>query len=228
VVSPVLANVYLHYVLDEWTHDWRRRRARGDVIIVRYADDFVLGFQHRGDAERYRRDLTERLAGHGLELHPHKTRLIEFGRFAKANRRKRGEGKPETFDFLGFTHYCGQTRKGKFQLGRKPVAKRMSRKLKGIGETLRRRMHEDPKDVGNWLGQVLNGWLNYYAVPGSYRYLYRFRERLKWTWMRTLCRRSQKARADWKWLDRLCGELWPPLKIRHPWPDQRFAVRHTR
>ena len=228
VISPVLANVYLHYVLDAWVRQWRQEQARGEVIIVRYADDFVLGFQHRGDAVRLREALEARLADNGLALHPEKTRLIEFGRFAAASRAGRGEGKPKTFDFLGFTHYCGKTRQGRFQLGRKPIAKRMSRKLKGLKRLLLRNRHADPKDTARWLGQVLNGWLNYYAVPGSYRFLARFRERLKRIWARTLRRRSQKGRIDWKKLDALCKELWPAVRIRHPWPNQRFAVRYTR
>ena len=144
------------------------------MIIVRYADDFVLGFQYRSDAVRFQRDATARLAGYGLDLHPDKTRLIEFGRFAAANRKRRGQGKPETFDFLGFTHYCRRTRGGKFGLGRKPIAKRMSRKLRALKNALKRRMHEDERETGQWLGQVLNGWLNYYAVPTSYPHLRRF------------------------------------------------------
>ena len=223
-----LPTLYLHYVLDAWVRQWRQEQARGEVIIVRYADDFVLGFQHRGDAVRLREALEARLTDNGLALHPEKTRLIEFGRFAAASRAGRGEGKPKTFDFLGFTHYCGKTRQGRFQLGRKPIAKRMSRKLKGLKRLLLRNRHADPKDTARWLGQVLNGWLNYYAVPGSYRFLARFRERLKRIWARTLRRRSQKGRIDWKKLDALCKELWPAVRIRHPWPNQRFAVRYTR
>ena len=168
VVSPVLANVYLHYALDLWyAKKWRPQETEGDAIIVRYADDFVTGFQHRNDAERFLQDLRARLAGFGLELHPEKTRLLEFGRFAAESRRRNGQSKPETFDFLGFTHYCGSTRAGRFKLGRKPIAKRMRRKLQALKETLRKRMHADKYAVGRWLGQVLRGWLNYYAVPHS-------------------------------------------------------------
>ena len=168
VVSPVLANVYLHYALDLWyAKKWRPQETEGDAIIVRYADDFVTGFQHRNDAERFLQDLRARLAEFGLELHPEKTRLLEFGRFAAESRRRNGQSKPETFDFLGFTHYCGSTRAGRFKLGRKPIAKRMRRKLQALKETLRKRMHADKYAVGRWLGQVLRGWLNYYAVPHS-------------------------------------------------------------
>ena len=168
VVSPVLANVYLHDALDLWyAKKWRPQETEGDAIIVRYADDFVTGFQHRNDAARFLQDLRARLAGFGLELHPEKTRLLEFGRFAAESRRRNGQSKPETFDFLGFTHYCGSTRAGRFKLGRKPIAKRMRRKLQALKETLRKRMHADKYAVGRWLGQVLRGWLNYYAVPHS-------------------------------------------------------------
>ena len=168
VVSPILANVYLHYALDLWyAKKWRPQETEGDAIIVRYADDFVTGFQHRNDAERFLQDLRARLAGFGLELHPEKTRLLEFGRFAAESRRRNGQGKPETFEFLGFTHYCGSTRAGRCKLGRKPIAKRMRRKLQALKETLRKRMHADKYAVGRWLGQVLRGWLNYYAVPHS-------------------------------------------------------------
>ena len=180
IVSPLLANVYLHYVLDQWFHrKWRPRVPKGEAILVRYADDFVAGFQKRADAERFLRDLGERCAEFGLELHPEKTRLVEFGRFAAANRRRRGERKPETFDFLGFTHYCAKTRKGRFRLGRKPSAKRVQRTLKRVGERLRRRRHDDIWEVGKWLGRVLNGWRNYFAVPGSGRWLQGFRYRLR-------------------------------------------------
>jgi len=227
VLSPLLANVYLHHALDAWVHRvWRPQEARGDVIIVRYADDFVLGLQHRSDAVRFQRDATARLARYGLELHPDKTRLIEFGRFAAERRKRRGQGKPETFDFLGFTHYCRRTRSGAFGLGRKPIAKRMSRKLRALKKELKRRMHRDERENGQWLGQVLNGWLNYYAVPTSSPYLCRFRYCLEWLWMRALRRRSQKDSFEWERLRALCAQYWPRPRLRHPWPEQRFAVRH--
>lgn len=228
VISPVLANVYLHYVLDLWVQQWRTRHARGEVIIVRYADDFVLGFQHEDDARRFMDELKERMQGFELELHPEKTRLIEFGRRAETRRRARGLGRPETFDFLGFTHYCRKTRKGRFGLGRKPIAKRMTRTLQRLGDVLRKRRHDDVRITARWLGRVLTGWFNYYAVPTSYRYLRRFVERLKRIWLRTLRRRSQKDRFPWPRLAALCDRDWPRLRIVHPWPDQRFAVKHRR
>ena len=162
-------------MLDQWVvRTWRPTETRGEMIIVRYADDFVLGFQYRDDAERFLAALRARFAQFGLELHPDKTRLLEFGRYAAANRKKRGQGRPETFDFLGFTHYCRRTRKGGFGLGRKPIAKRVRRTLQAVGGKLRKRMHADKVATGKWLGQVLNGWLNYYAVPTSYRSLDQF------------------------------------------------------
>ncbi len=225
VISPSLANVYLHYVLDLWFHKkWRSREANGESIIVRYADDFVVGFQHKRDAERFLDAVKERFGRFDLELHPDKTRLIEFGRFAKENRQQSGQGKPETFDFLGFTHYCAKTRGGHFQLGRKPVAKRTTRTLKRIKEVLHRRMHDNIRDTAKWLGKVVDGWLNYYAVPASYRHLYRFLFRLKRVWLDIIRRRSQKDRFAWASIHRLIARYWPKLEIRHPWPDQRFAV----
>ena len=207
VISPILANIYLHYVLDLWFQKkWRSHEVKGDTIIVRYADDFVVGFQHKQDAERFLRDLKERLGRFELELHPDKTRLIEFGRFATENRQRRGLGKPETLDFLGFTHYCAKDRKGRFQLGRKPVSKRMARTLKRIKEELRRRMHDGVNQTARWLGQVLDGWLNYFAVPTSYRYLGRFVQRLKVLWLRTLRRRSQKDRYSGDRMERLTAK----------------------
>ena len=229
VISPVLANVVLHYVLDAWVHrTWRPREARGEMIIVRYADDFVLGFQYRSDAERFLREATARFAAYGLALHPDKTRLIEFGRFAAANRRERGQGRPETFDFLGFTQYCRTTKQGKFGLGRKPIAKRMNRKLKAIKQALHRRQHEDIVRTAQWLGQVLDGWLNYYAVPTSGPHLSRFRYYLQRLWMRSLRRRSQRDRFPWERLRALSERHWPRTRVRHPWPDQRLAVMHSR
>ena len=229
IVSPVLANVFLHYVLDLWFHKkWRPSVPTGEAIIVRYADDIVVGFQHKRDAEQYLRDVRERLTRFGLSLHPDKTRLVEFGRFAVMNRRGRGAGKPDTFDFLGLTHYCTTTRRGRFRLGRKPVAKRVNKTLARIEEVLRKRWHHDIWEVGVWLGRVYQGWLNYFAVPGSSRYISAFRRRLQRLWMRALRRRSQRAHFDWKRLERMTEILWPRASIRHPWPDQRFAVNHPR
>ena len=223
---PILANVYLHYVLDLWFQKkWRSREVNGDSIIVRYADDLVAGFQHKRDAERFLEAVKERFGSFDLELHPDKTRLIEFGRFAIDRRRRRGQGRPETFDFLGFTHYCANNRGGGFLLGRKPVAKRMARTLKRIKEALRRRMHSDVTDTAKWLGKVVDGWLNYYAVPTSSRYLNRFAVRLKRVWLSIMRRRSQKDRFSWAQIARLTAKHWPKLTIRHPWPSQRLAVR---
>ena len=224
-ISPCLANVYLHYVLDDWFHNtWRKRIAGGDTIIVRYADDFVCGFRHEGDAKRFPRDLGERLARFGLELHPGKTRLIEFGRFAKADRRRRGQGKPETFDFLGMTHFCDQSRKGRFRVGRKPSRKRVNRTLRRIKERLRERRHDNRHETAAWLGRVINGWLNYYAVPGSGHYLERFIHSCKRLLFRALRRRSQRDRTEWEDINPLTAPHWPKARIRHPWPSQRLVV----
>ena len=217
--------MYLHYVLDLWLdRKWRRQVARGEVYIVRYADDFVVATQHQRDAERFLQDVQARFEQFGLRTHPDKTRKIEFGRFAMANRRRRGEGKTETFDFLGFTHYCRETRSGRFGLGRKPIGKRMRRTLQGLRAALRRRMHADVWETGRWLGQVLRGWLNYHAVPTSSRTLQTFVYQVKRIWMRTLRRRSQKDRFSWERLERICARLWPTPLIVHPWPDERFTV----
>ena len=225
MISPILTNVYLHYVLDLWFQKkWRSHEANGDTIIVRYADDFVVGFQHKQDAERFLDAVKVRFESFGLELHPDKTRLLEFGRFARMDRTERGEGKPETFDFLGFTHYCTKTRRGRFALGRKPVARRIARTLKRIKEVLRRRMHDDAEEVAKWLGKVVDGWLNYFAVPSSYRYLSRFVSRLKRMWLAILRRRSQKDRFGWAQVAKLTTKYWPKVEIRHPWPNQRLAV----
>ena len=229
VISPMLANVYLHYVLDLWViKKWRPQEARGDMVIVRYADDYVAGFEHRDDAERFLRDLKERFRGFELALNPDKTRLIEFGRYAERNRRARGQRRPETFDFLGFTHYCRKDRKGRFGLGRKPVWKRMNRTLKRIKRELRRRWHDDVMDTGRRLGRVVRGWLNYYAVPTSFPYLEQFVWRLRRIWIRVLRRRSEKDRFSWDWLLVISNKLWPKLRIVHPWPTTRFAVNHRR
>ena len=230
IVGPLLANVFLHYVFDLWFHrKWRQNIPKGEAIVVRYADDVVVGFQYRQDAEQYLRDVRGRMAKYGLELHPEKTRIVEFGRFAERDRKKRGERRPETFEFLGFVHFCTRTRKGKFRLGRKPASKKMARTLKRVGEILRRRMHWDIWVVGKWLGKVLGGWLNYYAVPGASWWLKKFKHRLTRTWMKSIRRRSQRAsRFSWKRLSRMVCLLWPKTNIRHPWPTQRFAVNYPR
>lgn len=223
-VSPLLANIYLHYVLDLWTHQWRNRHARGDVIITRWADDFVVGFQYQDDAERFRRELQERMAQFSLELHPDKTRLIEFGRYAAERREKRGEGKPETFNFLGFTHICGKTRAGTYQLERRTIQKRMRAKLQEVKAELRRRWHLPIRDQGKWLGSVVRGYFAYYAVPTNFHALQAFRRELEKHWFRALRRRGQRDRTKWKQLRRL-SQIWLPReRILHPWPDARFDV----
>jgi RNA-directed DNA polymerase len=224
-VSPLLANVYLHYVFDQWAHQWRRRYARGDVVIVRFADDFVVGFQHREDAERFWADLRDRLAGFGLELNAEKTRLIEFGRFAARDRAARGTGKPETFRFLGFTHICGKTRTGRFKLTRVTDSKRMRAKLREVKTELRHRRHLPIPEQGRWLASVLRGHYNYYAVPDNGQALRAFRERAVRHWLRALRRRSQRTRLTWERMSRLAARSLPPARILHPWPDDRFAAR---
>jgi RNA-directed DNA polymerase len=198
VISPLLANIYLHYVYDLWAHQWRKRRASGDVIVVRYADDSVVGFEHRHEAEQFLADLKVRLACFGLNLHPDKTRLIEFGRFAIADRRAQGLGKPESFAFLGFTHYCATRRNGHgFVLGRKPMAKRMRTKLREIKEKLMATRHDGIAGQGQWLAQVLRGWMAYYAVPMSGSALSAFRHHMIERWHGALMRRSQRRRLTW-------------------------------
>ncbi|HET6427242.1 MAG TPA: group II intron reverse transcriptase/maturase [Phycisphaerae bacterium] len=224
-ISPLLANVYLHYVFDLWAHQWRQRDAQGDVIVVRYADDFVVGFQHRSDAERFLAELRERFAKFKLELHPTKTRLIEFGRFAASNRKRRGMGKPETFDFLGFTHVCGTTRKGAFAVLRIPMKRRVRAKLRAIKTALWRRMHRPVAETGAWLRSVVGGWLRYYAVPRTYRYLNSFRRHVMWLWWRTLRRRGDKRKSSWAQVYRLAARWLPSPRILHPYPEQRLAVR---
>ena len=225
IVSSTIANVYLHYVLDVWFQRyWRARVAGGDAIIVRYADDFVCGFQHKVDAEHFLADLRRRLARFGLELHPHKTRLVEFGRFAMASRTTRGAGKPETFDFLGMTHYCAKTHKGGFRVGRRPAKKRVRRTLRRIKEELYRHRHRRARELVEWLGRVIRGWLNYYAVPGSSRHLKAFVHRIKRLLLRTLRRRSQKDRTSWQWVADMADLYWPRVRILHPWPSQRLIV----
>jgi RNA-directed DNA polymerase len=225
VISPFLANVYLHYVLDLWVTHWRKHRAQGDVIVVRYADDFVMGFQHRLEAERCPQELRERLGKFGLELHPEKTRLIEFGRFAAEKRSEAGLGKPETFSFLGFTHYCGKTRKGAFTIKRQSMAKRMRAKLLEIKAQLKRHMHSTVAEMGAWLRTVVRGWLNYHAVPGNSLSLGRFRNEVGRIWFGVLRRRSQKfRRRRWRYMARLIRYWLPPARILHPYPNERLAV----
>jgi group II intron reverse transcriptase/maturase len=227
VVSPLLANVYLHYVFDLWAEVWRRKVATGDVIVVRYADDLVVGFQHRTDAERFLREFGERLAKFGLELHADKTRLIEFGRFAAQNRKRRGGGKPETFTFLGFTHYCGQRRSsGAFIVWRITAKKRMVAKLKAIKAELQRRKHDRTSEVGAWLRKVVLGYYQYHAVPGNSFQLRIFSLRVRRLWRSVLVRRSQRAQVRWERLTPVLIRWIPQPRILHPYPDARFAATH--
>jgi len=229
VVSPLLANVYLHYVFDLWVEAWRKKLAKGDVIVVRYADDLVVGFENRADAERFLKAFRERLAKFGLELHPEKTRLIEFGRFAAPNRKQRGEGKPETFTFLGFTHYCGKQRSnGAFIVWRETAKKRMVAKLHAIKAELRRRMHEPIASVGEWLHKVVMGYYRYHAVPGNLDRLRVFGQRLRRLWRLVLSRRSQRGMLPWDRLNPIFARWIPLPRVLHPYPMERFIATHPR
>lgn len=223
-VSPLMANVYLHYVLDLWVHQWRRRHASGEVIIVRFADDFVVGFQHHSDAERFLGELQTRLQKFSLELHQDKTRLIEFGRYAHERRKARGLGKPESFTFLGFTHLCAKTRAGEFMLKRRSDAKRMRAKLKAVKAELRRRMHLPIIEQGVWLRAVVKGYFNYHGVPTNIQSLDRFRTGVARLWLKTLRRRSQRDRMSWERMTRIAHRWLPKPHICHPWPEERFVV----
>jgi RNA-directed DNA polymerase len=227
VVSPLLANVYLHYAFDQWVEVWRKKVAKGDVIVVRYADDLVLGFQYRTEAERFLREFRERLAKFGLELHADKTRLIEFGRFATRGRKQRGQGKPETFTFLGFTHYCGQRHSNEaFIVWRITAKKRMAAKLNAIKAEPQRRKHHRTTEVGAWLRRVVLGYYQYHAVPGNTRQLRIFRRRVCWLWRTVLVRRSQRAQVGWDRLYPLFSRWIPRPRILHPYPMARFAALH--
>ena len=229
VISPLLANIYLHYVLDQWAMEWRRKNAFGDVVVVRYADDFVLGFQYPKEAERFLEQLRKRLADFGLELHSDKTRLIQFGRFAAEDRKRGGKGKPETFDFLGFTHICGTIHKsGKFTVHRKTVGKRMTAKLRSIGVELRKRRHKPIAETGEWLKQVVRGYFNYHAVPGNLPRLETFRQQIARHWRSALRRRSQRSRWTWERFETLMTRYLPRPKILHPYPLARFRAMHPR
>jgi RNA-directed DNA polymerase len=223
-ISPLLANVYLHYVFDLWVRKWRRQ-AKGDVIVVRYADDIIVGFQHEEEARRFWNELRERFARFGLELHPEKTRLIEFGPFAAANRKRDGRGKPETFNFLGFTHVCGKTRKGRFVVLRRTMRKRMRAKLREIKDALRTRWHDPVPEVGEWLASIIRGHLNYFAVPLNFSALNAFRYQVIRLWKRALSRRSQKAHVTWKRMLRIARRWLPRARIVHPWPAERLCPR---
>ena len=223
-ISPLLANVYFHYAFDLWAHQWRKRHARGEVYVVRFCDDFVVGFERYDDAERFQHDLSERLARFALELNADKTRLIEFGRFASPNRQRRGLGKPETFQFLGFTHICAKTKTGRFKLKRVTAKKRMQAKLRAVKAELWRRMHLPVPDQGRWLRSVLQGHFNYYAVPDNSEALYAFRRGVVRHWRRSLSRRSQLAHVTWTRMDRITARWLPPPRILHPWPGVRLAA----
>jgi RNA-directed DNA polymerase len=228
VASPLLANVYLHYVFDLWAERWRRREATGDMVILRYADDIVVGFEHEADARRFWNEMRERLQEFALTLHPEKTRLIEFGRRAAVRRARRGLGKPETFDFLGFTLICGRNSRGKFLLCRKTRSHRMRAKLREIKEELRQRRHRPIPEQGGWLRQVVAGFFAYHAVPTNSRALRAFRGGVEFLWLRSLRRRGQRDRTTWGTMKKLAGEWLPEPRILHPWPFQRFAVKHPR
>jgi RNA-directed DNA polymerase len=222
-ISPLLANIYLHYAFDLWVQRWRRKQARGAVVVVRYADDFVVGLEHREEAEQFLAELRERFAKFGLELHPDKTRLIEFGRFADRNRRGRGDGKPETFNFLGFTHSCSKTRKGGFTVLRQTMRERLQAKLKEVKAELWRRMHEPVPEQGAYMRAVVLGHTRYYGVPGNSRGINAFRWQVTRLWWRMLRRRSEK-RLSWARMLRYLHRWLPPVHICHPWPLQRYAV----
>ena len=224
-VSPLLANVYLHYVFDRWVRQWRRRQARGDMIVVRFADDFIVGFEYQRDAERFLVELRERLAKFKLELHPDKTRLIQFGRFAAHDRAAQGLGKPETFDFLGLTHICAKSRGGRFMLKRITISKRMRSKLHEVKDQLHRGRHRPVPEQGRWLASVVRGHLAYYAVPGNIKAARAFRDQAIRHWFKALRRRSQRHRLGWTRMDRLAVRWLPPARIMQPWPSIRFNAR---
>ncbi|MGD0608602.1 MAG: group II intron reverse transcriptase/maturase [Streptosporangiaceae bacterium] len=226
--SPLLANVYLHYVLDLRADWWRSRHAHGEVIIVRFAGDFIVGFEYQEDAERFLDELRGRFAEFGLELHPGKTRLIEFGRHAARHRKARGPGKPETFDFLGFTHICATAGSGRFRVKRITISKRMRAKLKVVKGQLTQRMHLPVPEQGRWLASVVRGHMAYYAVPGNIQAVAAFRDQVTRHWRRTLRRRSQKTRINWERMDRIATRWLPRARVMHPFPEVRFAATYPR
>jgi RNA-directed DNA polymerase len=222
--SPLLANVYLHYVFDLWVQHWRKTKAKGDVIVVRWADDFVVGFEHQADAARFHHELAERFAKFKLKLHPQKTRVIEFGYYAANNRKRRGKGKPETFNFLGFTHICGKKRSGMFTVYRRTMSKRKRAKLKEVKTELRKRMHHRVAEVGKWLRSVVAGHNRYYGVPSNLDSLSSFRFQVVGHWRWALRRRSQKTRLTWEQMVRLANRWLPPPTLHHPYPLRRLGV----
>jgi RNA-directed DNA polymerase len=227
-ISPLLSNIYLHYVLDLWVQQWRRRHAQGEVVIVRWADDFVAGFQYQDDADRFLRELQERFQKFCLELNVEKTRLIRFGRFASKDCKRIDGKKPETFNFLGFTHFCGVNRNGKFRVMRKSMRKRFAAKLHAIKEELRKRMHFQVQEQGKWIRSVVLGYFAYHAVPGNWQRLDEFRTQVSRMWYKTLKRRSQKSKLTWEKMARLIKRWLPASRILHPWPAERFLASHPR
>jgi RNA-directed DNA polymerase len=224
-ISPLLSNIYLHYALDLWAHYWRGHYARGDVIVVRWADDFVVGFQFLADARRFHQELRERFEKFSLKLHPEKTRLIRFGRYARRDcSRFDGRRKPETFDFLGFTHVCSRNKSGKFMVKRRTMKKRLTAKLREVKKELRSRMHQSVPEQGAWLQSVVRGYFNYHAVPGNWDALGAFRTQVARHWYRTLRRRSQKSQLNWKRMAKIVDRWLPAARILHPWPEQRFGA----
>ena len=228
VISPLLANIYLHYSFDLWVNVWRKKYAQGEVVVIRYADDTIAGFQYQTDADHFLENLRERLGKFGLELHPDKTRRIEFGRYAEQNRERRGEGKPETFDFLGFTHISGKNGLGRFMVRRTTIRKRMRAKLRQIQQQLRERMHDPVPQTGQWLQSIVRGYFNYYAVPGNLTSLGVFRDRVLALWWRTVRRRSQRRSVSWTRILAWAQRWLPQPRALHPFPDARFAATHPR
>lgn len=228
VISPLLSNVFLHYVFDPWIHWRRKQNSRGDVVVIRYADDFVIGFEHRDEAKSCLEELHKRFAKFGLKLQAKKTRLIEFGRYACKRRKERGEGRPETFDFLGFTHKCAKSRKnGWFTVHRYSVTRRMRLKLQAIKAELRKRMHRPLIETAQWLRKVVQGWLNYHAVPNNYERISRFVDEIVRLWLRVIRRRSQRGRRNWTWarMQRFARRHLPFPRILHPYPGERYRAR---
>lgn len=223
-ISPLLANIFLHYVLDLWVRQWEGRYSHGDMLVVRFADDFIVGFQHESDARKFLEDLRRRFHDFGLELHPDKTRLIEFGRYAAERRERRGEGKPETFDFLGFTHICGTDRKGRFSLRRTTSRKKFRAKLADLKQEIRRRAFRARRTMGPWLRSVVRGHFNYYGVPLNFEALARFRDEVVKLWLRALRRLSQRHRTTWPRMKQLATRWIPRPRVVHPYPDKRLAV----
>lgn len=221
-ISPLLANVYLHYVFDLWAHNWRQKYAQGDIVLVRYADDFVVGFEYQEEALQFKTALAERLAKFGLELHPEKTRIIEFGRNAWNNRKRRGAGKPETFDFLGFTHMCAKSKRGGFWIRRKTIKKRFRRALQKVKEGLKLRMHAGIQVQGKWLQRVGVGYFNYHAIPGNTDTLRQWRKQVARYWFQILRRRSHKDKTRWQWFGPVANYWLPPARARLPWLEARF------